>query len=149
MLHSKIYHPQVLGRCKWMMYMKKNIVLYLIFFCSKINIHWYCFSTFRTNYLREQSTRVKNIHLILNGAFAHLNKSKILSIDIKKYIIIVTRGWHIFSITQVQNILFIEIKATQIILTMAKFYNTLILMTLNVNKEFFSSEVELLLNNKI
>lgn len=32
---------------------------------------------------------------------------------------------------------------------MAKFFNTLILMTLNVNKEFFSSEVELLLNNKI
>lgn len=32
---------------------------------------------------------------------------------------------------------------------MAKFYITLILMTLNVNKEFFSSEVELLLNNKI
>lgn len=68
---------------------------------------------------------------------------------LKSIIIIVTRGWHIFSITQVQNILFIEIKATQIILTMAKFYNTLILMTLNVNKEFFSSEVELLLNNKI
>lgn len=67
---------------------------------------------------------------------------------LKSIIIIVTRGWHIFSITQVQNILFIEIKATQIILTMAKFYNTL-LMTLNVNKEFFSSEVELLLNNKI
>lgn len=68
---------------------------------------------------------------------------------LKSIIIIVTRGWDIFSITQVQNILFIEIKATQIILTMAKFYNTLILMTLNVNKEFFSSEVELLLNNKI
>lgn len=67
---------------------------------------------------------------------------------LKSIIIIVTRGWHIFSITQVQNILFIEIKATQIILTMEKFYNTLILMALNV-KEFFSSEVELLLNNKI
>lgn len=72
-----------------------------------------------------------------------------MTLKLKSIIIIVTRGWHIFSITQVQNILFIEIKATQIILTMAKFYNTLILMTLNVNKEFFSSEVELLLNNKI
>lgn len=80
----------------------------------------------------------------MNGAFAHLNKSKILSIDIKKYYHNrYKRLTYFFNNTSSKHIIHRNKGNTNNI------NNGKILMTLNVNKEFFSSEVELLLNNKI